>query len=433
MYLKFLTSVIIQLTQATNCYKQSQKPSIDSLTMVQTRSQADKATVEATFLEATDTTKTACAASVETITETIAALAFITTTPSSTLEQREPVMSATLAQEVAVSLPPSALPQEEDEEVFDPVTTIEAFCALVETVPVDQWKKRTAALDSLVATIVKEPTTPSLVAMAPSLSQLLKDPRSTVVKLTCASLKDLFSNNQQHHYSTNKNYSLLLETMFPDVLDIAALTSTVIRQQVQDMAVHALLHSSCPDVLIAILLHRLHATKLSKSKTVREACVLYLTTTLLEQHSMIEDNVLETVAHQLVSVLRDPTPSVLNQARKGLKVVRENRPPVWEHVVLHDEVGKSDLKLQTVLLKSLQEPTVSLEELFNTKASSVSKNRPKATSRGRAPGPSAISKFRNFQKQQQQGSSSSSSDENQAQNNTEITAPPARTGGVRVM
>ena len=105
--------------------------------MVTTRSKADKAEVEAAYAEATSsqsnnkttkntstsrtTTSNNDASSIDTLTETIAAL---------NVDDH---------------------PRTEEEEVFDPITTVSEFCHLIATTPADQWKKRTTALESLAA------------------------------------------------------------------------------------------------------------------------------------------------------------------------------------------------------------------------------------------------------------------------------------------
>lgn len=291
-------------------------------------------------------------------------------------------------------------PPEEDEEVFDPVLTVEEFCALIETVPVDQWKKRTAALDSLVAVVKEEgqQSQQQLAGMAPALSNMLKDPRSSVVKLTCASLKDLFRNADNSNNNNNNKCSDLLLDLFPTFLDIAALTSVVIRKQVQDLVEQVMPLCACRPNAISTILDRLNDPKVNKSKTVREACVLYLTLAIEhwagkntdENNCLLSCDILQTVGNTLIGAMRDSAPTVREQARKGLQVLRQGNTETWERLVQNPPSGR-DMKIQKLLLRSLEEPAVTLEKLSKQPAS-----RPVKSALG---GPSKFSKFRNFQKQ----------------------------------
>ena len=387
--------------------------------MVKTRSQADKTEVEVTFKEAT-TSNNRSKRTVEDITETIAALSFSSTTittkrsssisitPTNGKKVNEPFLSP-----LDIVLPASALPPPpEEEEIFDPITSVEDFNALIESTPVEQWKKRTAALVSLVATVTQKEQQQPLAIIAPAVAQLLKDLRSSVVKRTCVALKTLFS------YSIkidNTNYRQLLVALFPIVLDIAALTSTVIRQQVQDMAVHALKQLSCPDV-VPIIRQRLSDPKASKNKTVREASVLYLT--ILLKHPNDTDNailLLPAVGNRLILCLQDSAPSVRYQARQGLQGLRERHATVWEELVTSNNFRR-DPKIQSLLSKSLQEPNESLDKLSTVKSSfrSVKPN----PGRCRGGPPSAFAKFRQQQEHVKKTTSKTVGvDENTAQNN----------------
>ena len=348
--------------------------------MVQTRSQV-KAEAEVEDHPEAPPTSTDPTSSIDSITENVATLSLETTT-----------------NEIVVPVFPGEVPPpEEEEEVFDPVLTVEDFCALIETVPVDQWKKRTAALDSLVATVKEEgqqSQQQQLAVMAPALSNMLKDPRSSVVKLTCASLKDLFRN------ANNNKCSDLLLDLFPTFLDIAALTSVVIRKQVQDLVEQVMPLCSCRPNAVSTILDRLNDSKINKSKTVREACVLYLTLavehwagnsskTIDENDCLLSCDTLQTVGNTLIGAMRDSAPAVREQARKGLQVLRQDNTETWERLVQNPPSGR-DMKIQKLLLRSLEEPAVTLEKLSKQPA------RPAKSAVG---GPSKFSKFRNFQKQ----------------------------------
>ena len=283
--------------------------------------------------------------------------------------------------------------QEHQEEETVQVTTVEEFVEIVETVPVEQWKERTEALDSLVVHVTTKRTSPATLnrqeqeSMAPAVSVLLKDPRSSVVKLTCQSLVNLFQ-------KLRVDGAVLLKEIFPTVLEIAGVTLTVIRNLVQDMVEKSL--PNCPhDGIVTMLLETLQDPSLKNHKTKKEASVLYLS--LVLKHWHVDAKRLSNVGIVLVGELRGATPSIRAQARHGLQVIRTQQPDLWKELV-HQSNGR-DSKLQKWLEQSLEHPTVSLEKLSSSSSSTVS-------------GPSKFAKFRAMQKQQQQqnGTSTSNSD-----------------------
>ena len=75
------------------------------------------------------------------------------------------------------------------------------------------------------------------------------------------------------------------------------------------------------------------------------------------------------------------------QARKGLQVLRQGNTETWERLVKNPPSGR-DAKLQKLLLRSLEEPNVTLDKL--------SSSRP--VNKSAVGGPSKFSKFRSFQK-----------------------------------
>ena len=373
--------------------------------MVTTRSQSDKAEVDAAFQQAIDSKDTKSLkqkkSEVESLTDNVASLSL-----QQPCEGGLPAAATTTTEAEAASRPDSA----EEESTFEPVSTIEEFCDLVESVPPDQWQKRTAALDSLVTTLATDgngkQNHQQLSSMAPAVAQLLKDPRSTVVKLSCGSLQKLF--HSQHKKTSagacaTATADLLVE-LFPTILDVAALTSAVIRKQVQDMVEFAIPICESPGI-IPTTLERLQK---HKSKTVREACVVYLR--LAVQHwKSIDDDSLQSIGNSLITAMRDPAPSARDQAKKGLEVFRQNHTDAWSILVKNPPKGR-DPKLQKLLVKSLDEPTVSLEKL--SKQSSTSSSRPAS----RGGGPSKFSKFRAFQKQKEAASGVSSHSDEKKEN-----------------
>ena len=337
--------------------------------MVTTRSKADKAEVEAAYAEATSNDST---------NKIVKELRTTRTTTSN----NDTACIDILTENVA-ALNVDEAPKMEEEEVFDPITTVSEFCHLIATTPADQWKKRTAALESLVAVLSGNNQLLSYEEssqMAIAVSALLRDPRSSVVKLACASLKKLYA----EIISPPSN---LLFQMVPTILEVAALTSAVIRQQVQDMTKAVMAVCPCVEA-IPLILQPLDAS--NKSKTVRESCVVYLTCAVSSWKEALNHENLAKVGNQLIASMRDSMPAVRDQARTGVEILRKQFPQQWEQMVKSNCSGR-DLKLQKLLEKSLEQPNMSLEKLMSSKSTA-------GTSKT---GPSKFSKFRQFQMQQQ--------------------------------
>ena len=246
------------------------------------------------------------------------------------------------------------------------------FTTVIETVPAEQWQKRTLALQQLVSGIPDEiPDADTIWYNSPKylrhlaipLSQLLKDARSSVVKRTCDSCTLLFA-------KCGKNARYLLKDIMPTILSVHAQTVQVIRNAVQEMMTASLPMVPCK-MVIPMWLERL---KSDKSRTVRDACAHYLSVALASwtEEGYMSQEIWFQVGTSLIRALRDPSPSVRTQAKVGLEEVRQSQPAVW-HRLIHDPDGPAakDPKLKRVLLRVGNEE--SMEDLsVASRGSSVS-------------------------------------------------------------
>lgn len=237
----------------------------------------------------------------------------------------------------------------------------ELVCVVEETKP-EQWQKRAAALADLVAQIPSGAeyhrreawynSPPTLRHLHRPIGELLKDPRSTVVKRTCEALSQIFAKCQD-------DAKYLFKDLMPVVLNVHAQTVQVIRSQVQAMVLEAITIVPCK-MAMPIWLERL---KTDKSRTVREACVLYLGMGL--KHWTNDENV-ETstgapyitednwilIGTAFIKTLRDPSPAVRAYGKSGIATVRDAQPELWNNLIRdRDGPAGSDLKLQKWLIK----------------------------------------------------------------------------------
>jgi CLASP N terminal len=235
------------------------------------------------------------------------------------------------------------------------------FTAIIEDTPTDNWQRRCQAFSNLVDLIPHGSAylengqdwynTPILLRhLAFPISELLKDARSTVVKRVCENLIDLFTKCQ-----IDSRY--LFKDLMAAVLAVHAQTVHIIRQAVQNMILEAINEVPCKMVM-PLWMERL---KSDKSRTVREACALYLGRSL-QCWSTIDDVYLTSeiwnqVGATLLKSLRDPSPHVRTYARAALEYIQKNHPIRWETLV-SDPAGPvaKDIKLQK-WLRSLENAT----------------------------------------------------------------------------
>ena len=224
-------------------------------------------------------------------------------------------------------------------------TPIQEFVRIMDLTPADQWTKRTNAFSSLVSSIpdtikgdeewFSNPKT--LRHLSSPLSSLLKDSRSTVVKRTCENCTELFQ-------KCGPIARYLLKDLMPAIMAVHAQTVHVIRNYVQTMVSDALVCVPCKPVM-PLWMERL---KTEKSRTVREACAIYLTVAV--EHWELTRDIWVQVSQCLVRSLRDPSPSVREYIKHALNVVRVMQPDLWESLLSDSSVTK-DIKLKRFLMK----------------------------------------------------------------------------------
>lgn len=228
-----------------------------------------------------------------------------------------------------------------------PEGPISAFTSLILETPTDQWQKRVASLRKLVDSIPEGSqystttawfnTPPLLRHLAIAIGDLLKDPRSTVVKRTCESLTRLFIKCQ-----SDARY--LLKDLMPVILSVHAQTVQVIRTAVQEMVMDSIPEVPCKMVM-PLWMERL---KVDKSRTVRDACALYLGQALRcwTADNYLSDEIWIQVGGTLLRSLRDPSPNVRSHAKSALEYVRRTQPVCWTRLVEdEDSPAAKDPKL----------------------------------------------------------------------------------------
>jgi CLASP N terminal len=230
------------------------------------------------------------------------------------------------------------------------------FTALIEDTPVDHWQKRAAAFQNLVDCIphglaysdngTEWYNTPAnLRHLAFPIAELLKDARSTVVKRVCDSLLELFNKCQ-----VDARY--LFKDLMMAILAVHAQTVQVIRQAVQAMVIESIPEVPCKMVM-PLWMERL---KTDKSRTVREACALYLGRSLQcwTEEGYLTNEIWTQVGSTLLRSLRDPSPHVRSYAKSALEYIHRNQPYNWDALV-NDPTSPAvkDAKLQK-WLKSLE-------------------------------------------------------------------------------
>jgi hypothetical protein len=259
---------------------------------------------------------------------------------------------------------------------------IQDFTTVIESTVSEDWQRRTAALQALLSTIPSSygrnentddgnssngngngdnihhdawyTSPPTLRHLAMPLAELIKDARSTVVKRTCDSLVELFS-------KCKSDARYLFKDLMPTVCSAHASTVKVIRNYVQAMVLESIPCVYCK-MSMPIWLDRL---KHDKSRTVREACSLYLSTSMAEWGATSDDDfdndnngylsyeIYLQVGTILVKTLSDPSPIVRQNCKKGLEVVSTQQGDVIDGLV-NDRSLTRDLRARK-LLKRLQE------------------------------------------------------------------------------
>jgi archaellum component FlaD/FlaE len=236
------------------------------------------------------------------------------------------------------------------------------FCAVLDTTPVDSWQKRCAAFEAVVNHIPegsqygatpKWYNTPVVLRhLAVPISTLLRDARSTVVKQSCQLLASLFTKCQ-----VEARY--LFKDIMPTILSVHAQTVAVIRLAVQQMVLTAAIPNVPCKMIMPLWMERL---KIDKSRTVRDACALYLGLALqcwqnynAENSSTpyLTEEIWLQVGTVLLKTLRDPSPDARQHARSALEYFRQVHPDYWMQL-LNDPDGPvaRDLHIQKWMMKN---------------------------------------------------------------------------------
>jgi hypothetical protein len=235
-----------------------------------------------------------------------------------------------------------------------PEGPIQDFSTVIENTPADEWQKRVSALETLVQLIPvgSEYTftngsswynSPAILRhLANPLSELLRDARSTVVKRACEAASELFNKCQ-----VDARY--LLKDIMPHILAVHAQTVQVIRTYVQTMVMDTLAVVPCK-MAMPIWLDRL---KSDKSRTVREACALYLGIALQEwstEAGYLTAQIWDQVGTSLVKALRDPAPAVRSNAKRSMETLSIVNRDVFDRLLENADLTR-DTRIRKLLLK----------------------------------------------------------------------------------
>lgn len=225
---------------------------------------------------------------------------------------------------------------------------ISQFTQLIEDTPAEDWKRRSEGLQYLVAQIPKGEryydeaawynSPASLRGLSLAVSELLKDARSTVVKRTCEQMTILF-----RRCKTNGRY--LLRDIMPTILSVHAQTAQIVRLAVQNMVVETIPEVPCKMVM-PLWMERL---KIDKSRTVREACALYLGKSLQAwtEPGYLTEDIWMQVGVTLLKTLRDPSPAVRSYIKAALETMRALQSTYYDNLI-NDPEGPAakDMKLR---------------------------------------------------------------------------------------
>lgn len=197
---------------------------------------------------------------------------------------------------------------------------------LIEDTVAEDWQRRVSALESIVHMIPDGSaylnstgwynTPKTLCHLHYSVSELIKDPRSTVVRRVCSSLTILFRKCQS-------DARLLFKALMTDILIVHAQTVQVIRQSVQSMVMEAIPEVPCKSVM-PLWMERLK----DKSPAVRDACCLYLGLALKSwtDEGYLTDEIYLQVGNCLLRSMRDPSPTVRKHSKNALLYLQNDRP-----------------------------------------------------------------------------------------------------------
>lgn len=235
-------------------------------------------------------------------------------------------------------------PRRPQQVLEGPITDL---VTLIQETAADDWQRRVAALEDLIRRIPDGSkyldgaawynTPKTLWHLALPVGELLKDPRSTVVRRVCTALTDLFNKCQS-------DARLLFKDIMPTVLTVQAQTVQLIRAAVTSMVSEAIPEVPCKSVM-PFWMDRLK----DKSPAVRDACSLYLGLALQywTDEGYLTDEIWMQVGNAMLKTMRDPSPTVRHHAKSSLERMRGQHPHRWD-ALISDPTGPAarDQKLQ---------------------------------------------------------------------------------------
>lgn len=222
------------------------------------------------------------------------------------------------------------------------------FKSVIENTVAANWQKRASAFQKLIDDVPEDiyeeeagtkwyNTPATLRHLAISVSELLKDPRSTVVKRTCLGLTTLFGR-------CKGDARYLFKDLMPTILSVHAQTVQVIRQVVENMILEAIPDVPCKMVM-PLWMERL---RIDRSRTVRDACALYLGHSLQHwtEEGYLTDEIWFQVGRTLLGSVRDPSPNVRAYSKQVLEKIKRSHPHIFDQL-LSDTEGPAgtDVKL----------------------------------------------------------------------------------------
>mmetsp|Transcript_15171 Transcript_15171/g.22283 ORF Transcript_15171/g.22283 Transcript_15171/m.22283 type:complete len:812 (-) Transcript_15171:155-2590(-) len=230
----------------------------------------------------------------------------------------------------------------------------------------DEWRARTMAFERLLSTLPSEDdaplspdannqlipwykSPPILRRLATTITTLLLDPRSTVVKHTCNSLTILLTS------TTDNAARYLIKDLLPTIIALHAQTVNVIKSYALQMMLDVIPHTKFKSGL-PIFLEKLRK---DKNRDAREACARYLRAVLVHwgptsnQPNYLTRDVYTHIGNGLARGLTDPSQCVRAECRSGFDTLRDIHREIWEDIV-HKRDGplSKDIRLKKTLINA---------------------------------------------------------------------------------
>jgi hypothetical protein len=220
------------------------------------------------------------------------------------------------------------------------------FLQAMEATPAEQWRVRCARLATLIESMDDPNNTwhqskKQLRVLAVPLSTMLRDPRSTVVRVTCQHLTMIFDRAQAQA-------QLLLYDLLPSILYLHSQTVSVMRTFCESMMTESLPKVPTKSIILP-LCERLQT---DKSRSVREGCALYLCICLRAWKDIKEEDdtskyllsldLWHKVGMSLLCSVHDAHPAVRKYSKKGLTLLDEAHPSIFVDL----QYETNDLKLK---------------------------------------------------------------------------------------